>query len=95
MTARRELVSLPSGGVLVDTAGMRELGLVEDYGGGDASFGDVAEAAGSCCFHDCAPGRASMRGGGCRGVDGIHHYSSRRAGWMCRVPRQALLMLPC
>lgn len=53
-TTRRELVPLPSGGVLVDTPGMRELGLVEDDGGLDASFADVAEAAGSCRFRDCA-----------------------------------------
>jgi ribosome biogenesis GTPase len=52
-TTRRELVLLPGGGVLVDTPGMRELGLVEDDGGIDAAFADIAEIAQACRFNDC------------------------------------------
>ncbi len=44
-TTRRELVLLPGGGVLIDTPGMRELGLLEDDGGIDAAFADIAEIA--------------------------------------------------
>ncbi|MGH2617408.1 MAG: ribosome small subunit-dependent GTPase A [Thermomicrobiales bacterium] len=52
-TTRRELVLLPGGGVLVDTPGMRELGLIEDEGGVDATFADIAEIARDCRFNDC------------------------------------------
>ena len=44
-TTRRELVLLPGGGVLIDTPGMRELGLLEDDGGIDATFADIAQIA--------------------------------------------------
>jgi ribosome biogenesis GTPase / thiamine phosphate phosphatase len=53
-TTRRELVLLPGGGVLIDTPGMRELGLIEDDGGIDATFADIAEIAQACRFNDCS-----------------------------------------
>jgi ribosome biogenesis GTPase len=52
-TTRRELMVLPGGGILIDTPGMRELGLAEDGGGVAASFDDVLDAAGACRFRDC------------------------------------------
>jgi ribosome biogenesis GTPase len=52
-TTRRELVLLPGGGVLIDTPGMRELGLIEDDGGIDTAFADIAEIAQACRFNDC------------------------------------------
>jgi ribosome biogenesis GTPase / thiamine phosphate phosphatase len=52
-TTRRELVLLPGGGVLIDTPGMRELGLIEDDGGIDTVFADIAEIAQTCRFNDC------------------------------------------
>ncbi|MFO0673898.1 MAG: ribosome small subunit-dependent GTPase A [Polyangiaceae bacterium] len=52
-TTRRELVCLPSGGVLIDTPGMRELGLWAAESGVDEAFADVAAAAASCRFADC------------------------------------------
>jgi ribosome biogenesis GTPase len=51
-TTRRDLFLLPSGALLVDTPGMRELALWD--GGGDAGFPDVAAHAGGCRFRDCA-----------------------------------------
>jgi ribosome biogenesis GTPase / thiamine phosphate phosphatase len=53
-TTRRELLPIPGGGILIDTPGMRELGLVASEGGLDASFADIAELALSCRFGDCA-----------------------------------------
>jgi ribosome biogenesis GTPase len=56
-TTERELVLLRDGaGLIVDTPGLRELGLV---GGEDAlarSFADVEELAGGCRFRDCRHG---------------------------------------
>jgi len=52
-TTRRELIELPGGGILIDTPGMRELGLLEDAGGLDAGFADIAALAEHCRFSDC------------------------------------------
>jgi ribosome biogenesis GTPase len=52
-TTRRELLVLPGGGVLIDTPGMRELGMVEDGGGVETTFADIAQVALSCRFGDC------------------------------------------
>ena len=52
-TTRRELIPLPGGGVLIDTPGMRELGLIEDGGGVDAAFADIVDLALGCRFNDC------------------------------------------
>ncbi len=52
-TTRRELVPLPGGGVLLDTPGMRELGLFVDPGTVDAIFAEIAALASGCRFNDC------------------------------------------
>lgn len=52
-TTRRDLVELPDGGLLIDTPGMREFGLVEHAGGVDHLFADVIEIATACHFNDC------------------------------------------
>jgi len=52
-TTRRELIELPEGGILIDTPGMRELGLIEDEGGMDRVFRDIAELSEKCRFRDC------------------------------------------
>ncbi len=53
-TTYRELVPLPGGGLVLDTPGMRELGLWAAGDGVDETFADVAEAAAACRFADCA-----------------------------------------
>jgi ribosome biogenesis GTPase / thiamine phosphate phosphatase len=52
-TTRRDLFVLPSGGVVLDTPGMRIFGLVEDDGGLATSFAELAPLAGHCRFADC------------------------------------------
>jgi ribosome biogenesis GTPase len=52
-TTSRELHELPSGGVVVDTPGMRELALFEEQGSLEASFPDVLVLAEACRFRDC------------------------------------------
>jgi ribosome biogenesis GTPase len=52
-TTARELHLLPGGGLLVDTPGMRELGLYEDADGVDTAYADVALLATECRFRDC------------------------------------------
>lgn len=52
-TTHRELLAVPDGGVVIDTPGLREMGLW-DAEGVDRVFGDVVDAATRCRFHDCA-----------------------------------------
>ncbi|WP_453992304.1 ribosome small subunit-dependent GTPase A [Bacillus nitroreducens] len=50
-TTRRELIMLPGTGVVIDTPGMREIGLVRaDF---SKSFADIEELAFDCRFNDC------------------------------------------
>jgi ribosome biogenesis GTPase len=53
-TSHRELVPLPSGGVLLDTPGMRELQLWADEEVLDTTFSEISELAAECRFSDCA-----------------------------------------
>jgi ribosome biogenesis GTPase len=53
-TARRELVVLPEGGLIVDNPGMREVHLWLADEGLDGAFEDVVELAAQCRFSDCA-----------------------------------------
>jgi ribosome biogenesis GTPase len=52
-TTARELHVLPGGGLLIDTPGLRELGLYDDGGGVDTAYADVASLAEECRFRDC------------------------------------------
>lgn len=53
-TVGRELIRLPGdGGLLLDTPGLRELGLWDDGTGLDLAFADVAATAEFCRFSDC------------------------------------------
>ncbi len=53
-TTRRELFVLPTGGVLIDTPGMRELQLWADASSLEVTFADIESAAQQCRFRDCA-----------------------------------------
>lgn len=55
-TTRRELFLLPSGVLLVDTPGLRELGLWDSNGALGCAFPDVAALAQACHFRDCRHG---------------------------------------
>lgn len=52
-TTHRELVQLPTGGVIIDTPGMRELHLWETDNSFDHSFSDIMELSAGCKFRDC------------------------------------------
>jgi ribosome biogenesis GTPase / thiamine phosphate phosphatase len=50
-TTRRELMILPGGGMVIDTPGMREIGIEgADF---SRSFADVADLESECRFNDC------------------------------------------
>lgn len=52
-TTHREIYRLPDGALLLDTPGMRELGLWDAEEGLQETFDDVEEMLGSCRFRDC------------------------------------------
>ncbi len=53
-TSRRHLIALENGAMLIDTPGMRELGLFGTSDGLDTTFGDIDDYAAQCRFPDCA-----------------------------------------
>jgi len=52
-TTSRQLLLVPGGGVVIDTPGMRELGLWGAADGIGRTFGDIQELAACCKFRDC------------------------------------------
>ena len=52
-TTHRELVALPGGALVVDTPGMRELGMWDSGDGIEHEFADVLALAAQCRFNDC------------------------------------------
>jgi len=52
-TTHRQLFMLPSGAMIIDTPGMRELGLFGADEGISTSFGDIEELFTQCRFSDC------------------------------------------
>jgi ribosome biogenesis GTPase len=53
-TITRDLLRLPGGGLLIDTPGVRAVGLWDAEDALLQVFSDITEAAGSCRFNDCA-----------------------------------------
>lgn len=53
-TTTRNLLVLPWGGVLIDTPGLRGVGLWDAEGGVAQAFAEIEALAAECRFHDCA-----------------------------------------
>jgi ribosome biogenesis GTPase len=69
-TSRRQLIVLNQGAMLIDTPGMRELGLLGAGDGVNAGFEDLVELSANCRYADCShehePGcaiRAAIKSG--------------------------------
>ncbi|MFD0472008.1 ribosome small subunit-dependent GTPase A [Nonomuraea thailandensis] len=89
-TVHRELIPLPGGGLVIDTPGIRRIGLYDMGEGVDLVFSDIEELAERCRFGDCGhngePGcavlaaleRGSCRSGAWRAGASC---SGRRRGW--------------
>ena len=52
-TTRRELLLLPSGGMVIDTPGMREFGMWDNDTGIEKTFTDIETLMSQCKFHNC------------------------------------------
>lgn len=69
-TSHRQLVLLPSGALILDTPGIREVGLIDAEEGASVVFDDIERLANACRFNDCShagePGcavRAALQSG--------------------------------
>ena len=64
-TTHRELIVLKNGACLIDTPGMRELGMWNNESGLSGAFSDVEELFAMCrfsdCSHTCEPGCAVLK----------------------------------
>jgi len=65
ITARRQLIILEQGGLIIDTPGMRELGSIDITTGLNETFIDIMTHAQDCHFKDCThtnePGCAVLK----------------------------------
>ena len=52
-TSRRQLIVLESGALLIDTPGMRELGIADAETGLEESFSEIQRLAANCRYKDC------------------------------------------
>lgn len=52
-TSHRQLVLLPGGGLILDTPGIREVGLIDADEGVSVVFDDIERLAHACRFNDC------------------------------------------
>ncbi len=63
-TVHRELIPLPGGGIVIDTPGIRRVGLYDISDGVDRVFSEIEDLAAQCRFGDCSheaePGCAVM-----------------------------------
>ncbi len=55
-TSHRQLVLLPGGGLILDTPGIREVGLIDADEGLSVVFDDIEQLAQECRFNDCGHG---------------------------------------
>ncbi|MDN0200614.1 ribosome small subunit-dependent GTPase A [Streptomyces sp. S.PNR 29] len=75
-TTTRNLLLLPGGGVLIDTPGLRGVGLWDAGSGVGQVFSEIEELAERCRFHDCA--HASEPGCAVRGAIEAGELPERR-----------------
>jgi ribosome biogenesis GTPase len=83
-TTHREIFLLQDGSLVLDTPGMRELGLVEADEGLDETFDEVAAVAQQCRFRDCRHEREP----GCAVQAALQDGSLSRDRWLSYVKLQ-------
>ena len=85
-TSHRELVPLPSGALLLDTPGMRELQLWADEEVLDTTFSEISDLAAQCRFSDCSHEREP----GCAIRQALNDGTLARDRWdsYCKLQRE-------
>ena len=77
-TTYRQMVVLPSGVRIIDTPGMRELGMWTVDDGIEQSFSDIGELIGSCRFSDCSHGNEP----GCAVREALENGTLQESRWL-------------
>lgn len=77
-TTHRELILLPSGAMVIDTPGMRELGMWDSGSGIDQTFAEIETLAYQCRFRDCTHGLEP----GCAVRKALHDGSLSEERWL-------------
>jgi ribosome biogenesis GTPase len=54
VTEHRELIVLDNGGIVIDTPGMKELGMTDDADGISTTFHEIDQLSANCRFPDCS-----------------------------------------
>jgi len=76
-TTHRELIRLNNGAFVIDTPGMRELGIVNSEEGVETAFSDIEELISQCRFSDCSHTNEP----GCRVLSAITEGSLSADRW--------------
>ena len=71
VTSHRELFVLENGGIIIDTPGMKELGMIENSDGVRTTFEEIFNLSLSCKFPDCTHTRES----GCAILEALNNGS--------------------
>lgn len=89
-TVHRELIPLPGGGLIIDTPGIRRVGLYDMSDGVDLVFSDIEALAEHCRFSDC--GHQSEPGCAVRGAVESGELPERRLESWNKLQREAAWM---
>jgi ribosome biogenesis GTPase len=68
-TTHRELFLLPNGSIVIDTPGMREVGITGELGGIESAFDLISQLSENCRFADCTHVSES----GCAVIEGVEN----------------------
>ena len=77
VTEHRELFVLDNGAIIIDTPGMKELGLTDDAEGLNVTFGDISQLGGKCRFPDCL----HINEQGCAVIEAVEKGSINRESY--------------
>lgn len=86
-TTHRQLIMLKSGAMIIDTPGMRELGMWDVPEGLGEAFADVEQYIGRCKFSDCR--HLSEPGCAIKAAIAAGELSKARWGSYCKLKREA------
>jgi ribosome biogenesis GTPase / thiamine phosphate phosphatase len=76
-TAHRQLFILENGGIIIDTPGMKELGMTDEVDGINATYDDIVRLAVSCRFQDCR----HVNEAGCAVTEAVENGNISRASY--------------
>ena len=77
VTEHRELFVLDNGAIIIDTPGMKELGLTDDAEGLNTTFSDISQLAGKCRYPDCL----HINEQGCAVIEAVENGSVDRESY--------------